>query len=355
MKLFTVGPVEMFPETLKISGKQLPYFRTDDFSKIMLDSENLLKKLSYADDDARVVFLTASGTGAMEATVINCLTKEDKILVINGGSFGKRFCEICGIHELTYTPIKLEFGMALTEEILYSYDGLGYTALLVNIDETSTGQLYNMKMLSDFCKKNNMLFIVDAISSFLADEIKMKGSCIDALIVSSQKALSLSPGLSIVILSPRMIKDRIDNIDSHSLYFDFKHHLKDGERGQTPFTPAVGTLLELNSMLHTIDEMGVEEKIRHTRENALHFRSLIKELPVSIPEFPLSNAVTPVIFNNANAYEIYTEMSNRFDIVLTPSGGNLREKILRVSHIGNLEKEDYDDLLSKLKIVLEQK
>ena len=84
MRLFTVGPVMMYPDTLERSGKQLPYFRTDDFSRIMLDSERVLKRLLDADDDCKVAFLTASGTGAMEAAVSCLLTPSDKALVING-------------------------------------------------------------------------------------------------------------------------------------------------------------------------------------------------------------------------------------------------------------------------------
>lgn len=352
MKLFTVGPVQMHPGTLKISGKQLPYFRTDDFSKITLDSERLLKKFAKADDKCRVVFLTSSGTGAMEATVINCLDSRDKVLIINGGSFGSRFCQICKIHKIPYDSIDLSFGEKLTESTLKQYDGLGYTALLVNIDETSTGQFYDPVMLSDFCKKNNMLFIVDAISSFLADDLRFTKMEMDAMIISSQKALSLSPGLSMVILSKRMIDERISRIDSGSLYFDFKDHLKNGERGQTPFTPAVGILLELNGMLHEIDKIGIDESIKMTKHRADYFRSIIKDLPINIPNYPLSNAVTPIIIENGNAYDIHLKLMNDHDIVVTPNGGELKNKVLRISHLGNLNEEDYRDLVEKMKPLL---
>ncbi len=352
MKLFTVGPVQMHPGTLEISRKQLPYFRTDEFSDITLDSERLLKKFAKANDDCRVVFLTSSGTGAMEATVINCLDRKDKALIINGGSFGSRFCQICRIHGIPYDSIDLSFGEGLTESMLEQYDGLGYTALLVNIDETSTGQFYDPVMLSKFCKKNNMLFIVDAISSFLADDIRFTEMGMDAMIISSQKALSLSPGLSMVILSKRIIDERVNRIDSNSLYFDFKDHLKNGERGQTPFTPAVGILLELNEMLHEIDRIGVDESVRMTKHRADYFRSLIKDLPVSIPDYPLSNAVTPIIIKSGDAYDIHLRLMKDYDIVVTPNGGDLRDRVLRVSHLGNLHNEDYLDLVEKMKLIL---
>lgn len=352
MTLFTVGPVEMFPSTLEVSGRQLPYFRTDEFSALMKEAEALMKKLSNAKEEDRVILLTASGTGAMEAAVMNCLDADDKILVINGGSFGRRFCELCGIHKLNYESLDLGFGEALTTEALSVYEGKGFTAILVNLDETSTGQLYDLGMLSSFCKRNGMYLIVDAISAFLADRIDFASDGIDVLIVSSQKALSLSPGLSLVEISARMIR-RIEEIPQRTMYFDFRSHLKDMERGQTPFTPAVGTILELHQRLRDLDAIGIDEVIESTRRRAEYFRGLIKDLPVSIPNYRLSNAVTPIIFDNGGAYEIFRRLKDEYGLVVTPSGGDLRDRMVRVSHIGNLHTEDYDALVKAMKEVIE--
>ena len=105
---FTVGPVQMDKETRKIGMNQIPYFRTPEFSEIMKENEDLLCEFFGAPENSRVVFLTGSGTASMEATVMNCFTKEDKVLVVNGGSFGHRLVELCIIHEIPYTEIKLE-------------------------------------------------------------------------------------------------------------------------------------------------------------------------------------------------------------------------------------------------------
>lgn len=353
MKLFTVGPVEMFPETLDVSGRQLPYFRTERFSEILLESERLIKEFSKSDEEDRCVFLTCSGTGAMEAAITGCFSPDDKLLVISGGSFGRRFCEICDVHGIPYTPIEVMNGEKLTEGSISKYDGCGYTGMLVNVDETSTGQLYDMKMISEFCKRNGMYLIADAISAFLADNIEFKGLGIDVMIVSSQKALSLSPGLSMLVLSRRIIDERISKRRSPSLYFDLNLHMKDGERGQTPFTPAVGTILELNAMLHAIQkEGGVDKKVEKTHNLALYFRNKIKGLALDIPAYPLSNAVTPILFRNGGAYDVHIRLMEEKGLVLTPSGGDLRDRMLRVSHIGNLREEDYDYLTDSLREIL---
>ena len=147
MKLFTVGPVEMYPFTLKTAAGQIPYFRTKEFSAMML--EELLKKQMHAPDTSRLVFLTASGTGAMEATVFNLFNKDDRLLIIDGGSFGHRFAQICELHGIPHDVLTLSFGESLTSERLEEYSGTAYTGLLVNIHETSTGQLYDINTLKN--------------------------------------------------------------------------------------------------------------------------------------------------------------------------------------------------------------
>ena len=107
---FTVGPVMSDDVVCAIGAEQVPYFRTPEFSAVMLENEKLMKKFAKAGNDARVVFITGSGTAAMEATVMNVFDRTDKILVVNGGSFGQRFVELCQIHEIPYEEIKLEKG-----------------------------------------------------------------------------------------------------------------------------------------------------------------------------------------------------------------------------------------------------
>lgn len=349
MRLFTVGPVMMFPDTLEVSGRQIPYFRTDEFSEMMLESERLMKKLLNAPNGSKVAFLTASGTGAMESVVGCCFTPSDRVLIVMGGGFGRRFGEICDVHSIPHDDLILNWDEPLTHAILDEYVDRDYAALLVNIDETSTGQLYDYKMLSDFCKENGMLLVVDAISSFLADPLEMS-DCIDVVIVSSQKALSLEPGVSIVVMSSRM-RSRMDIVDSHMYYLDLKRHFENQVRGQTPFTPAVGTMICLNDMLRTIDRDGIETKVARTAYLASYFREKARSIGLMIPDYPLSNAVTPILFDG-NAYDVYKTLRQDYDITVTPSGGDLRNSILRVGHIGNLTESDYDELINAIRKVM---
>ena len=257
---FTVGPVMSSDAVRAIGADQVPYFRTAEFSDIMLENEKLIRKFAKASDDSRVVFLTGSGTAAMEAGVINCMNKEDKALVVNGGSFGHRFVQLLELHDVPHTEIVLGHGKALKKEMLDQYEEKGYTAFVVNLHETSTGVHYDIDMISDFCKRNGMFLLVDSISSFLADEFNMEKLGVDVMLTGSQKALACPPGVSVIVLSPKAIA-RIENNNPKCMYFDLKDALKNGERGQTPFTPAVGILRQINVRLKEIDaEGGVKEE-----------------------------------------------------------------------------------------------
>jgi len=346
---FTVGPVQLGENVREIGSRQIPYFRTPEFSDIMFENEKLMKKFAKADDEARVVFITGSGTASMEAVVMNVFRREDRVLVINGGSFGQRFVELCRIHDIPYTAIELEEGKALTETDLMPYDGEGYTGFLVNVHETSTGIYYDMELISKFCKKNGLFLVVDAISSFLADSFDMKALNVSVMITGSQKALACPPGISAIVLSSDAVKRVIDQ-KVKSMYFDLKDALKNGERGQTPFTPAVGILLQLNVRLKEIEAFGgVDSEVQRISELAQDFRKKIVGMPFEIFSESMSNAVTPLHPLNASAYDIFTILKNEYEIWICPNGGKLAEKVFRVGHIGALTKEDNSILVDAFK------
>ncbi len=347
---FAVGPVMMEQSTLNIGSEQIPYFRTESFSAVMKQNERLFKSFLNAPENARAVFMTGSGTASMEAAVINTLNKNDRALIVNGGSFGARFCEICSVYEIPYTQINCDFGKTLTDAQLLPFENRGYTAFIVNLCETSTGVLYDLRLISDFCKRNGLLLIVDAVSAFLCDSLDMTKHKIDVVITGSQKALALAPGLSLMCFSQRAV-DRILANEQKSFYFDLKKYLKDGERGQTPFTPAVGIILQLNNRFKEIAAKGgAAAEIAAARHKAEYFRAAIKDLSLDIFSDNPSNAVTSLTLNDKNksAYKLFELLMNEYGIWLCPNGGNLKDKVFRVGHMGALTDADYDLLVDAL-------
>ena len=352
MKLFTLGPMESDDETLAIGGTQSQYFRTPAFSGLMLEIEGMFKQALDAPPDTRIMFLTASGTGAMEATIINLFTPDDKLLIINGGSFGKRFMEMCAVHKIPYESIDLKWNEAFKPEMLNQHENKGFTGLLVTMHETSTGQLYPMDVISAFCKRNKLCFVVDAIGSFLCDPFSMKDLGVDAVINSSQKALSLHPGMSFVAVSNAAFDNRCAKIDSHSMYFDFKDYAANIKRGQTPFTPAVNIVNQLHDKLKRTLDVGVPKTIAYIAELAVYFRKAFSEQKTfTIPDtYPLSNAITPVYCPKQNAKEVFFDLMDNHGIYVTPCAGDIAPFLFRVAHMSQkLTRKDFDDLIALLK------
>ena len=347
---FTVGPVQMDEETQKIGSGQIPYFRTQEFSALMNENETLLCKFFDAPDNSRVVFMTGSGTASMEGSVMNFFTPKDNVLVVNGGSFGQRFVELCQIHAVPFSEIKLAFGSPLTKEILARYENCGYTGMVLQLCETSSGVLYDMDMVGDFCKRNGIFLFVDAVSGFMADKISIKEMHINAAITGSQKALALPPGMSFTVLDEEAQKRCAVN-KVNSMYFNYADYLKNGERGQTPFTPAVGTLLQLNEKLKRIEKSGGIEKWHEIiRKKAEYFRTKIEPFPfeIVVDEKNASNCVTALRLKNpaVNAHAIFEILKDEYGIWICPNGGDLAEKVFRVGHIGSVSNEDTDALIA---------
>ncbi len=257
------------------------------------------------------------------------------------------FVDLCASHQIPHENYTVQDTNLC--DIDNKIDGTKYDALLVNAHETSVGNLYDLNAIGAFCKKHNLFHIVDAISMFVTDELDMQQQAIDAVIVSSHKGLALPPGLSMVILSPKAI-DRLNDIAVH--YFNFKNYLKDGERGQTPYTPAVTIVLQLLQRLEAIEKAGgVDSSIQHAKTVAEYFRQQVKalKLPFDFYGKNMPNAMTVLTpSNDKSAFEIVQYLENNHKIVVNPNGGKLADKIFRVSHMGNVTKEDMDALLSAL-------
>lgn len=345
---FTVGPVQSSDAVRAVGAEQVPYFRTAEFSATMLQNEALVKKFAKASADSRVVFMTCSGSGGMETAIMNCLSKKDKALVVNGGSFGERFVELLTLHEIPFTEIKVEHGKALTSEHLAPYEGQGYTAFLLQKHETSTGVHFDTDLVSEFCRRNGLFLIVDTISTFLCDPFDMERLGAGVMITGSQKALACPPGIAVMVLAPDALK-RIEENKCCCQYFDLKLALKNQERGQTPWTPAVGVLLQINVRLKEIEANGGEDaEIARCASLAKYFRDKIIEykLPFEIISESLSNAVTPLHPTTASAFEIFLKLKDEYGIWICPNGGSMKDTVFRVGHIGYLTTEDYDKLIA---------
>lgn len=351
MRLFTPGPVPIEEHLRAIGAKQLPYNRTEEFTEL---THEILRGLKYVfRTEGSVALLTGSGTAAMEASVMNFLGARDKALIINGGVFGQRWCDLCERHSIphdVYTP-------PLGSDIDLNYLGdlvleKRSTALLATAHETSTGHLYDIQSLGLIARNHGLFFLVDAISSICADPFHMDEWGVDAAILSTQKALALPPGMSFVAMNDRATA-RLAGRQPGILYFDLKNCLVNQERGQTPYTPAIGLMLQLVQRLRDIQEQTLPALTLQHKERAETFRRGLVGLPFEVFPFRSSNAITALSRKGIDASKIAEELRERFDIIVAPNAGRLKSKIFRVAHMGAQDNADLTILNAALRSVAE--
>lgn len=343
--IFTPGPVKMSEEVLQVGAQQTPYFRNIEFSEVTFECERGLLEMVNAPEGSKVIFLTASGTAGMEASLMNLLNQDDHALVVNGGGFGARFVQICATHSIPHTDFTVKnTNLADIESLAPAGD---YSVLVVNAHETSLGHLYDLDAMGEYAQKRDLLYIVDAISMLVTDPLDMQQSNIDVVIASSQKGLALPPGLTMVILN-RKAQQKLQDIAS--LYFNFKDYLSNGERGQTPYTPAVTIMLQLQARLQQIkDRGGIEQSITSAGEVAEYFRESIKGLPLKEYSQFMPNAMTALTpTDGKSAMDIVNDMENDYKVMVCPNGGPERDIVFRVSHMGEMSKEYTDILIDAL-------
>ena len=282
----------------------------------------------------------------MEAVVGGVLDNTDRAVVVDGGSFGHRFRQLLELHGIPNEAIELSDGEVLKIEHLNRCKTEHPTSILVNIHETSTGILYDAEMLARFSREHDSLLVFDAISSFLADPLDMSQLGVDVVITGSQKALACPPGISIVVLSPRAI-ERVRNVASTSMYLDLESMLDNGVRGQTPFTPAVTTILQIHQRLKNLEVVGVEAEIESIASRASFFREEARALPFEMRLESPSNAATYCTCE-FSAKELFTRLKDEYGIWICPNGGENADSSFRVGHIGALKMSDIRLLLAAM-------
>lgn len=335
-----VFPGNIEEEILAIGGKPFIYMRTPAFSEIVKGCERRL--LNFIDcPEGRVMFFTSSGTGAMDSVVTNYVASKGKALVIAGGSFGKRWKELCEYYGVESEKYEVPF----TKDIDYCdfekrVEAYRPAVLLCQHHETSSGQMFDLKKIGEICRKYDVSLVVDAISSFLTDHLSMAEYGIDICLTSSQKGLNIAPGIALVMLSKRVADFEFGH---KSYYFDYKENLKNLERGQTPYSPATTLFLQLEARLKQLEEEGIENHIEVVAERAQYFRGLCDKYQWERPVETPSNCVTGFFVKN-NGDILARELSKE-DIYIMPGG---TPNYFRVSHSGVQTHEEMDYLAKRI-------
>ena len=338
-----VFPGDIDPAIMAIGAKPFLYMRTDAFSQINKESEQILLDLIHCTD-GRTIIYTGSGTGAMSAVIENYVTTKQKAIVIDGGSFGHRWFQLCEYYQVPVVDFVVPFATDI------DYDALEKTVAAERPDvflcqhhETSTGQLYDLDKISALCHKYNMSLVVDVISTFLAEPLSMDRYDIDICITSTQKGLNIPPGLSILFFSKKLDGYAWNH---KGYYWDFDDNFSNLKRGQTPFSPATILYLQLNARLRQLKAEGGEDKnIAEVRHRALKFREFCKKYGWDVPAEVPSYAITGFQTRDTAERKIFKGLIEKYDTYIMPGG---KPGFYRVSHMGLQTDQELEELADRI-------
>ncbi len=338
--LFTPGPTPIPPEALLAMAQPIDYHRSEDTVALIKDVLEKLKHVFQTEND--VLFLTSSGTGAMEGAVANLLSRGDKVIVIRSGKFGERWGEICTAFGVEAIPIDVTYGNAVdpqaVETLLTQHPDV--KAVYATLCETSTGVLHDIEALARLTRVRPTLLIVDAVSGLGADDLQMDNWGIDVVVSCSQKGLMTPPGLSVVALNQRAW-DAVEHSDLPKYYFDFRKAFEAGLQGSVPYTPAVSLLTALQCALNCICEEGIRNTIARHDRLATATRSAVKALGLSLFTASPANTVTSIrLPEEIDGKAFINLMRDKYGVTYAGGQSQLSGKIVRIAHLGWMNEND---------------
>lgn len=359
LMLMIPGPTPVPEQVLLALAKAPIGHRSSDFSKIMAEVMADLKWLHQTTND--VLILTASGTGAMEAGIINFLSRGDRVLVGENGKFGERWGDVCDAYGLATERIKAEWGKPLDPEVfrakLQADTDKQIKAVIITHSETSTGVINDLETINRYVKEHGeALIIVDAVTSLGAMDVPVDEWQLDVVASGSQKGYMIPPGLGFVAVSNKAWSAYAkSNLPRY--YLDLGKARKDAQKHTTPFTTAVNMVVALQTALKMLRAEGLPNIFaRHLRHrNAV--RSGIKAMGLEL--FTSDDCASPSITAvlpppGIPVDRIRSHMKKHFDIVLAGGQDHLADKIFRIGHLGFVSDRDILTAISALESTLYQ-
>lgn len=344
--LMVAGPTMMEEEVRMAGAREMVYNRTPDFSAFIAGLQGKLQQVFRTTSD--VYLISSSGTGAMEAAVVNVLSKGDDVLVLSGGTFGRRWHEIAKAYGACPRMLEVDQGESVDPKLLASHIRPQTKAVFVTANETSTGVLIDLEAIGREVQKTAAILVVDAVSSLGADRLEMDAWGLDLVITSSQKAFALPPGLSLLAVSSKAWAC-VDASDLPKYYFDLKAYRSNMSRSQTPFTPPISLLYQLEERLNLMLGKGLEAVLQSQSEKARYLRKGLEKLGLTIIGNHPSSGVTGILFaEDVNAFEVVQLMRNEYAIEITPSPGDDKARIARIGIFGDVSYDDIDRMLAAL-------
>jgi aspartate aminotransferase-like enzyme len=317
------------------------HHRSAEFGEMFATVNEGLKVLFQTKNE--VLTLTTSGTGAMEAAVVNLLSKGDRALVVRGGKFGERWGELCETYGVQVTAIDVPWGEAVAPETISEHlkSDPAIKAVLATQSETSTGALNDIEAIGRVVRETDALLIVDAITGIGAHRMLPDAWGVDAVVTGSQKGLMLPPGLAFIALSQRAWQ-AVERSDLPKYYLDLTKAKKSLSKDQNPYTPAVSLLVGLKAALDMILEEGIENIWARHAKNAEATRAAVRAMGLGIFAKSPSNVLTIVQLPEKIDGKQLVKALDGYGFTVAGGQAQLSGKVIRISHLGYTD--DFDAL-----------
>ncbi len=352
-RLLTPGPSPVPEDTLLELAKPVVYHRTAEFRQLLTEVVQDLQYV-YCTRNA-VIPLTSSGTGGLEAAVVNCLAPGSKAICLIAGRFGERWRSLCKAFGVEAVVVSVPWGQSvqpgqLAEALAQHPDA---SAVCCTLSETSTGAAHDVAGFGKLVAKTPALLLVDAISGLGAMECRTDDWNIDLCVTGSQKALMLPPGLGFVSVSDKAWKQIDKNPSPRTFYFDLKKARAALQTGDTPYTSAHTLVRALKVSLKQIRAEGIENVwARHERNAAAAragFKAMGLELFASQPAAGLTVVKVP---EGIDGVGLLTKLEKQYGLKLAGGQDSLKGKIIRLAHMGYIDQFDVLTGLAGVELVL---
>jgi len=350
------GPTPLPSEVLQAMTKQMINHRGVEFGQILSGVTDKLKQLFQTKGD--VFLLTGSGTGGLEAAIVNTLSPGDTVLSVSIGVFGERFAAIAGQFGAEVIPLRFEWGKAAdvdtVRQALQAEPKI--KAVLVTHNETSTGVTNDLASISSVVKEFDKLLLVDAISGLGSISLPVDEWHCDVTVTGSQKGWMAPPGLAMVSVSQEAWQAH-SKAKMPRFYWDFTRAKSYLEKWQTPWTPAISTVFALSISLEMMLREGLHNIIARHARVAKAARDGVKSLglPLFADESHASNTVTAVASaDGLDTKKMLQILREEHKVILGGGQQRLDGKIFRIGHLGWVTEDDIKTVISALRVALPQ-
>ena len=354
-RLFTPGPTPLSPVVLQAMAKNIPHHRSEEFGAIFKGAREGLQRFFKTSQD--VLILSCSGSGGMEAALVNTLSTGDTMLALVAGSFGERWASIGKAHGMDVQIIEAEWGTAVKPEAVKAALDANpkIRGVFVQHNESSTGVKHDIQAMASVVKdRADVILVVDAISGMGAMPFLTEAWGVDVVVVGSQKSLALPPGMAFLSVNEKAWQ-RIASSKSPKFYFDLERERKTQANFESAWTPPISLVVALDAVLKDLDAAGgVDVLVKNAGTLAAMTRGAARALglPLLAPN-DHGDALTAIKAPEGLEIASITRiLKGEFKSEVAGGQGKLKGQIMRVAHLGYYDVTDILGLLGTLEIVL---